>query len=194
MLEQRIQQQFFDSADLQYQSAESLTRPIADAVQALVACITAGGKLMVCGTGGGAALAEVFVAAFVGRFERERPGLAALTLPAPPTLAGVTGAEQVLARQVQALGMPGDLLLLVDAAADAAALVAAAQAARDKDMTVLALTGRGGGALGAALDETDVLIAVPHERAARVLETQLLVLHCLCDAVDLQLMGEQDPS
>jgi D-sedoheptulose 7-phosphate isomerase len=61
-------------------------------------------------------------------------------------------------------------------------------------MTVLALTGRGGGALAATLLETDVLIAVPHERAARVLETQLLVLHCLCDAVDLQLMGEQDPA
>ena len=194
MLEQRIQQQFFDSADLQYQTAESLARPIAEAAQALLACITAGGKLMVCGAGGGAALADIFSAAFVGRFERERPGLAALALQAQSALASIVGAAQVFAKQVQALGMPGDLLLLLDPGADAVALVAAAQAAHDKDMTVLALTGRGGGALAATLLETDVLIAVPHERAARVLETQLLVLHCLCDAVDLQLMGEQDPA
>ena len=193
MLAQRIQQQFFDSADLQYQTAESLARPIADAAQALLACITAGGKLLVCGAGGGAALATVFTAAFVGGFERERPALAALALAADGALAQAAGAEQAFARQVQAIGQPGDLLLLIDPGLDAAALVAAARAAHDQDMTVLALTGRVGAALRQQLSEADVLIAVPHERGARVLETQLLVLHCLCDAIDLQLLGEQDP-
>jgi D-sedoheptulose 7-phosphate isomerase len=72
-------------------------------------------------------------------------------------------------------------------------LLAAARAAQAKDMTVIALTGRSGGALRALLTETDVLVAVPHERRIRVLETHLLVLHCLCDAIDLQLLGEQDP-
>ena len=193
MLAQRIQQQFFDSADLQYQTAESLARPIADAAQALLACITAGGKLLVCGAGGGVALAAVFTAAFVGGFERERPALAALALAADGALAQAAGAEQAFARQVQAIGQPGDLLLLIDPGLDAAALVAAARAAHDQDMTVLALTGRVGAALRQQLSEADVLIAVPHERGARVLETQLLVLHCLCDAIDLQLLGEQDP-
>jgi D-sedoheptulose 7-phosphate isomerase len=193
MLAQRIQQQFFDSADLQYQTAESLARPIDDAAQALLACITAGGKLLVCGAGGGAALAAVFTAAFVGGFERERPALAALALAADGALAHAAGAEQVFARQVQAIGQPGDLLLLIDPGLDAAALVAAARAAHEQDMTVLALTGRIGAALRQQLSEADVLIAVPHERGARVLETQLLVLHCLCDAIDLQLLGEQDP-
>ncbi|MGL6108686.1 MAG: SIS domain-containing protein [Rubrivivax sp.] len=197
MLEQRIQQQFFDSADLQYQTAENLARPIADAAQALVGCITAGGKLLVGGTGGGAALSQHFCAAFVGGFERERPGLAAMALSVDGTLvaalASREGIEPVVARQVQALGQPGDVLLLVDALGHEGALKAPIDAAHARDMSVVVLGGRSSTALRAMLGEADVLVAVPHERAARVLETQLLVLHCLCDAVDLQLMGEQEP-
>jgi D-sedoheptulose 7-phosphate isomerase len=196
MLEQRIQQQFFDSADLQYQSAEALARPVADAAQALTGCITAGGKLLVGGTAGSAALAQHFCAAFVGRFERERPGLAALALAADPVSWGVLaardGLEQVLARQVQALGQSGDVLLLLDAQGQEAPLKSAIDAAHARDMAVVLLGGRSGAGLHEALGETDVLVAVPHDRAARVLELHLLVLHCLCDAVDLQLMGEQE--
>src|SRR5512139_2706506 len=118
MLEQRIQQQFFDSADLQYQTAESLARPIADAAQAVVGCFTGGGKLLVGGLGGGAALAQYVCAAFVGRFERERPGLPALALASDPVLLGALATraapDQVLAQQVQALGQSGDVLLLID--------------------------------------------------------------------------------
>ncbi len=104
MLEQRIQQQFFDSADLQYQTAESLARPIADAAQALIGCITAGGKLLVGGLGGGAALAQHFCAAFVGRFERDRPGLAALALAADAVLLGSLGARDLLDQVVRQAG------------------------------------------------------------------------------------------
>lgn len=197
MLEQRIQQQFFDSADLQYQTAESLARPIADAAQALIGCITAGGKVLVAGVGGGAALALHFCAAFVGRFERERPGLAALALAADPALLTALpagdGIDQVFAKQVQALGQPGDVLLLIDALGHAGSLEASMAAAHAREMSVVMLGGRSAPALRERLGETDVLVAVPHERAARVIEAQLLVLHCLCDAVDLQLMGEQDP-
>jgi len=85
-------------------------------------------------------------------------------------------------------------LLLIDGDGNHPALLAAAAAAQRKDMTVIALTGRTGGALRHALGETDVLVAVPHDRRVRVLETHLLVLHCLCDAIDLQLLGEQDPA
>lgn len=197
MLEQRIQQQFFDSADLQYQTAESLGRPIAEAAQALIGCITGGGKLLVGGLGGAAALAQLFCAAFVGRFERERPGLAALALAADSVLLGALLAcaapEQVLAQQVQALGQGGDLLLLIDASGRHAALEAGIDAAHTRDMVVVVLGGSSAVALRDKLGETDVLVAVPHDRGARVLELQLLVLHCLCDAVDVQLMGEQDP-
>jgi D-sedoheptulose 7-phosphate isomerase len=184
MLEQRIQQQFFDSADLKYQTAETLARPIADAAGALLGAITSGGKVMVGGCGSAAALAAHMAALFVGHFERERPPLPAMALPAGPAPA----------LQLQALGQSGDVLLLLDAGdGDAAEARAAIAAAHAKEMTVVVLAGAGGGALSEPLAETDVSIAVPHARGARVLELQLLVLHCLCDAIDLQLLGDQEP-
>jgi D-sedoheptulose 7-phosphate isomerase len=196
MLEQRIQQQFFESADLKYQSAEALTRPIADAVNAIVGCITAGGKVLACGAGGSASDAQYFAAEFIGRFERERPGLAAIALSADVAVMTAAGDgydyAQTFARQVQSLGAPGDVLLAISVDGNAASVVAAVEAARARDMTVVALSGGGGGRLRERLLETDVHICVPHERAARVQEVHLLVLHCLCDAVDLQLLGEQD--
>jgi len=197
MLAQRIQQQFFESADLQYQAADLLARPIAEASQAVVAALTAGGRLYIAGFGPAAGLAQVLASQLLGRFERERPGLAALALgtdgAALAALAAAGELDAVLARQVHTLGQPGDLLLLIDPDGDRLGLHAAAQAAQGKDMTVIALTGRSGGMLREALGETDVVISVPHERRARVLETQLLALHCLCDALDFQLMGDQDP-
>jgi len=201
MLEQRIQQQFFESADLNYQSAEVLARPIEEAVMALVGGLTSGGRVLTAGLGASASLAQLVVTELIGCFERERPGLAALALgtdgAALSALAAqpaAGGFDKVLARQVETLGQPGDLLLLIDCVGDHPALLAAAAAAQGKDMTVIALTGRSGGALRSVLSETDVLVSVPHDRRVRVLETHLLVLHCLCDAIDLQLLGEQDPA
>lgn len=195
MLEQRIQQQFFESADLLYQAAETLAKPVADAAQAVVGCLTGGGKLLLAGLGPSAAAAQHAAAHLVARFERDRPGLAALALSADAIvlthLLNETGAEQVFAKQVQALGNPGDALLVIAADDRIAALKAAVEAAHAKDMTVIALTGKTSG-LAAHLAETDVHIAVPHERAVRVQELHTLALHCLCDAVDLQLLGEQD--
>ena len=101
----------------------------------------------------------------------------------------VAGSEAV--QQVKALGLPGDVLLFIDdGEGHSTGVISAAQA---KDMTIVVLAGRGAQAFGELLAETDVLVAVPHERPARVAELQLLVLHCLCDAVDFQLMGEQAP-
>ena len=201
MLEQRIQQQFFESADLKYQSAELLSRPIADAVTAMVGSLTAGGRVLAAGLGASASLAQLVVTELVGCLERERPGLAALALgidgaalSALAALPSAGGFDKVLARQIDTLGQPGDLLLLIDCEGNHPALLAAAAAAQGKDMTVIALTGRSGGALRTLLNETDVLVAVPHDRRVRVLEAHLLVLHCLCDAIDLQLLGEQDPA
>jgi D-sedoheptulose 7-phosphate isomerase len=180
MLEQRIQQQFFESADLLSQTAEALSKPIADAAQALLGCITAGGKVILFGSGAAASLAQHGASLMIGRFERERPGLAALAV----------GSEA----ELRALGAPGDVLLALSAGALGTALGEIVLAAQVKDMTVVALTGREGGGLAGQLSETDVHIAVPHDRAARIYEAHLLVLHCLCDAVDLQLLGEQEPT
>ncbi len=180
MLEQRIQQQFFEGADLQYQTAEALARPVSEAAGAVTAALTAGGKLLLCGQGGGAWLARHAAELMVGRLERERPPLAALAIAPEP-------------RVIQALGLPGDLLLLIDPTAhDLDASMAAVRAAQGKDMTVVLLLGTRSSGLRETLAETDVLIDVPHERNSRVLETQLLVLHALCDAVDVQLIGDQE--
>ncbi len=198
MLEQRIQQQFFDSADLKYAAAEILAKPIADAVNAVVGCITAGGKVLACGNGGSASDAQHFAAEFVGRFERERPGLAAIALTTDTSILTAVGNDydfnSIFSKQVQALGSPGDVLLAITTSGNSANVLAAVDAAKAKDMTVIALTGRGGGKMRERLGETDVHICVPHERTARIQEVHILVLHCLCDAVDLQLLGEQENS
>ncbi|MCW7540013.1 phosphoheptose isomerase [Aquabacterium sp. A7-Y] len=196
MLEQRIQQQFFESADLKYQAADLLARPIADAVQAVLGCLTAGGKVLACGNGGSASDAQHFAAEFVGRFERERPGLAAIALTTDTSILTAVGNDydfsQVFSKQVQALGQPGDVLIALSTSGNSANVLAAVQAAHDKEMTVVALTGRGGGRMRELLAETDVHICVPHERTARIQEVHILALHCLCDAIDTQLLGEQD--
>ena len=196
MLEQRIQQQFFDSADLKYAAAEVLSKPIADAVSAIVGCITSGGKVLACGNGGSAADAQHFAAEFVGRFERERPGLAAIALTTDTSILTAVGNdysfEFIYSKQVQALGAPGDVLLAISTSGNSNNVIAAIEAARAKEMVVIALTGHKGGKIRDLLLETDVLICVPHDRTARIQEVHLLTLHCLCDAVDLQLLGEQE--
>lgn len=198
MLEQRIEQHFIDSADLKYQSAQALSKAVAAGVQALVACVTGGGKVLACGNGGSAADAQHFAAEFVGRYERERPGLAAIALTTDSSIltavANDYDFEQVFARQVRALGQAGDALLAISTSGNSASVLAAIDAAHERDMVVLALSGKGGGKLTSTLRETDVHVCVPHERTARIQEVHLLVLHCLCDGVDFQLLGEQDPT
>ena len=196
MLEQRIEQQFIDSADLKYQAAQVLSKPIAAAVQALLACVTSGGKVLACGNGGSAADAQHFAAEFVGRFERERPELGAIALTTDSSILTAIANDydfhQIYAKQVRALGQPGDVLLAISTSGNSANVLAAIDAAHEREMTIVALTGKGGGKIGMALRDTDVHICVPHDRTARIQEVHLLVLHCLCDGVDTQLLGEQE--
>ena len=202
MLEQRIQQHFIDSADLKYQTGPVLSKPISQAMQAILACVTSGGKVLACGAGVSGLLAAQFAAQFVGRFERERPELGAIALPGDATDPAADSAEAAdadrFARQVRALGQAGDVLLALSISGQSAAVLAAVTAAHERDMTVVALLGNApsstGGAIGRALRETDVQISVPHERAARIHEIHQIALHCLCDGVDAQLLGEQEAS
>ncbi|MFO1340213.1 MAG: SIS domain-containing protein [Burkholderiaceae bacterium] len=201
MLEARIQQQFFESADLMYQVADGLAKPIADAAQAAVGCLTAGGKLLACGQGGGQFLAQWLASALMLRFERERPPLAALALgpglALPLSPAGESSADPALglALQLRALGQPGDLLLACGLGDDDPALLAVVREAHAKDMSVVLLSGSAaeGSAWPGLLGETDVWVAVPHERPARLHELHLLALHALCDAIDHQLLGDAEP-
>ena len=196
MLEQRIQQHFVDSADLKYQAAQTLNKPIAAAIQAVLASVTSGGKVLACGNGGSAADAQHFAAEFVGRFERERPELGAIALTTDSSILTAVANDydfnQIFAKQVRALGQPGDVLLAITTSGNSANVLAAVEAAHAREMTVIALTGRGGGKMNQALRETDVHICVPHERTARIQEVHLLSIHCLCDGVDATLLGDQD--
>lgn len=196
MLEQRIQQHFIDSADLKYQAAPILSQPIANAVQALLACVTSGGKVLACGNGGSAADAQHFAAEFVGRFERERPELAAIALTTDSSILTAVGNDYgfdvIFSRQVRALGQAGDVLIAITTSGNSENVLKAVEAAHERDMVVIGLSGRGGGKLNRALRDTDVHICVPHERTARVQEVHLLTLHCLCDAVDDLLLGDTE--
>ena len=198
MLLQRLQQQFIDSADLNYQCAQSMAPAVEAAVGAVLATLTGGGKVLACGNGVSAGLVQGFVAAFVGRFERDRPELAAFSLGT--NAAALTGlysgfeARSVFGRQVRALGLPGDVLLLVTTQPQAPEILGAVEAAHERDMVVVALCGAKPGPLLQALKDTDVLVSVPSERVPRVHEAHLLTLHCICDGVDVQLLGEDtDP-
>lgn len=198
MLEQRIQQHFVDSADLKYQASQVLSKPISDAVQAIFASVTSGGKVLACGNGGSAADAQHFAAEFVGRYERERPELAALALTTDSSILTAIANDYdfnvVFAKQVRALGGPGDVLLALSTSGNSANVLAAIEAAHEREMVVVALTGKGGGKMSQALRETDVHICVPHDRTARIQEVHLLALHCICDGVDAQLLGDQETS
>ena len=198
MPEQRIQQQFIDSADLQYQWAQTLARPMAEAARALLTCVTGGGKVLTCGNGASGALAQYVAALMVGGLERRRPELPALALGTDAaTLTAVARRGEyadVFASQVRALGSAGDVLLVLSSDGDAMNLARAAGAAHEREMSVIALTGRGGGELGRMLRETDVHVCVPHTRVPRIHEAHQLVLHCLCDSLDLQLLGDEENS
>lgn len=196
MLLQRIQQQFIDSADLKYQCAQSLAPQVEAATQAVLASVTGGGKVLSCGNGASASAAQHFSASFIGRYERERPELAALCLSADAAvLTGIAtdfDTRQVFSRQVRALGQAGDVLLVLSTSGNSANVLAAVEAAHEREMTVVALTGGRGGRLLQILRDTDVQICVPHEVPARVLEVHHLILHCICDGVDAQLLGLPD--
>ena len=194
MLESRIEQHFIDSADLKDQAAPVLSKPIAQAISAIVASLTSGGKVLACGNGGSAADAQHFSAEFVGRFERERPELAAIALTTDTSILTAVGNDYafdaVFSRQVRALGQPGDVLLAITTSGNSSNILAAVEAAHARDMVVIGMTGRDGGKMGHMLRETDVHICVPHPRTARIQEVHILALHCICDGVDAVLMGD----
>lgn len=198
MLNQRIEQHFIDSADLKYQAAQVLSKPISLAIAAVLASVTSGGKVLACGNGGSAADAQHFAAEFVGRFERERPELGAIALTTDSSIltavANDYSYEQIFAKQVRALGQSGDVLLAITTSGSSPNVLAAIEAAHERDMTVVALTGKGGGKMNQLLRETDVHICVPHDRTARIQEVHLLAIHCICDGVDVQLLGDHKES
>ncbi|MGD9952675.1 MAG: phosphoheptose isomerase [Burkholderiales bacterium] len=192
-LAERIAAHFADSAQLKLAAARGLAAPIARAVDLMCASLRAGGKVLACGNGGSAADAQHFAAELVNRFERERPPLAAVALTTDSStltsIANDYSYDQVFEKQLRALGRSGDVLLAISTSGNSPSVVGAIGAARELGLATVALTGRGGGRMGAALGPADVHVCVPHERTMRIQEVHLLVLHCLCDGIDFQLFG-----
>ena len=193
--ESRIRAHFADSAQLKLAAADALAPAIARAADLLASCLLGDGKILACGNGGSAADAQHFAAEMIGRFERERPELPAISLSTDTSILSAVANdysfEQVFAKQVRALGAKGDALLALSTSGNSANVLAAIVAAHERDMHVVALTGKGGGQITGILAPGDVHLCVPHERTARIQEVHLLMIHCLCDAIDNTLLGDE---
>jgi D-sedoheptulose 7-phosphate isomerase len=191
----RIRKHFSDSAELKMRALDVLAAPIARAVGLMVDALLADHKILSCGNGGSAADAQHFSAELLNRFERERPALAAIALTTDTsTLTSIANDydyDQVFSKQVSALGNAGDVLLAISTSGNSRNVIRAMQAARERDMRVVALTGRGGGEMAKLLSAGDVHVCVPHKQTARIQEVHLLTIHCLCDGIDTTLLGAE---
>ena len=190
---ERVNALFAESAELNARALGRQAEPIVLAARCIVNSLLGGGKVLSCGNGGSAADAQYFTAQMQHRFERERPGLPAIALNVDATLltaiARDEGISEIFAKQVGALGHPGDVLLAASTDGAQRNMVAALDAARERQMLIVALTGGEGGEMATRLRPTDVDIRTPAAGTARILENHRLMLNCLCDLIDLQLMG-----
>lgn len=193
MTNQQILMHFRESAELKMQAAEQLAEPIAQAIDIMFSALSNGNKILACGNGGSAADCQHFAAELVGRFERERLPLPAMALTTDTSIMTSIGNDysfaDVYSKQVQAFGQAGDVLLAISTSGNSGNIVQAVSAALERDMHVVALTGKNGGIVATMLSEADAHICVPHERTARIQEVHLLTIHCICDGIDNALFG-----
>jgi len=191
VIESRIAEHFAESARLKAAAAQALTEPLVRASQIFVDTLRGGGKILSCGNGGSAADAQHFAAELVNRFEIERPPLAAVALSTDTSsltsIANDYAYQQVFSKPLRALGRRGDALLAISTSGNSGNVLEAVHAAHEIGVRVVALTGNGGGKIGAALRSDDAHLCVPHRKTARIQEVHLLCIHCLCDAIDTLL-------
>lgn len=190
---QRILAHFQESADLKLKSAAALSLPISQAIELMFSALSNGNKILACGNGGSAADCQHFAAELVGRFERERFPLPAIALTTDTSILTAVGNDysyrEIFSKQVQAFGQAGDILLAISTSGNSANVLAAVEAALEREMRVVAFTGKDGGALAKLLTDADVHINVPHSRTARIQEVHLVAIHCICDGIDVALFG-----
>ena len=191
-LQNRVAEHFAQSIEAKQQAAEVLSAPTAQAAEIMLQCLMNDGKILACGNGGSAADAQHFAAEMTGRFEKERMELAAVALTtdtsALTAIGNDYGFDHVFSKQVRALGRPGDVLIGISTSGNSANIITAIEAAHDRDMHIVALTGRDGGKIAAMLKDDDILLNVPHPRTARIQEVHILLIHALCDCIDTMLL------
>mgnify|MGYP001457155714 FL=1 len=192
-MSQRVYNLFQRSIEAKMQVGEELAPLIEAAADQMVQALLSDKKILVCGNGPSAALAQIFASNLIDRFEKERPGLPAIWLGG--NMASYTAIvadaqhHEVYAKPVRALGQEGDLLLLISSSGNATNLVQAMAAARDRGLAVIALTGRDGGEVGKRLSPMDIELCARVNSRSRIHEIHLLVLYCLCDLIDHKLFG-----
>jgi len=196
MFEERIYKIFQSSVDATIQCSEQLLPQIVNASALLVECLLNGNKLLICGNGPSAALAQLFTNNLINRFERERPSLPAITLGCDLTnvtsIAYESSFNEIFAKEIRALGNTGDVLVILSSSGNPSNLLQAIQAAHERGMRVVTLSGRDGGNLSALLDNEDKELLVPVDSRSRIHEIHLLILFCLCDLIDEQLFGSTE--
>jgi len=189
----RVAKHFEDSAHTKLDAIEMMAAPIAAAIETLTASLINGGKILACGNGGSAGDAQHFAAELIGRFEAERQELSAIALTTDSSILTAVGNDYgfnyIFSKQVRGLGHAGDILLAISTSGNSANIIEAIKAAHEADMRVIAMTGKGGGEIGEILRDDDIHLCVPADRTARIQETHLLVIHCLCDGIDALLLG-----
>lgn len=195
-MQPRIQHMFQASIETKQQALSVLPVAIENASLLIVSALLNEGKILACGNGGSAGDAQHFSSEMLNRFERERPSLPAIALTTDSStitsIANDYSYEEVFSKQIRALGQAGDILLAISTSGNSANVVQAIHAAHDRNMHVVALTGRDGGQIAPVLLPDDVEIRVPSSVTARVQEVHLLVIHCLCDLIDHQLFGSEE--
>ena len=191
--EARIKLLFADSIEVKQRAMEQLAPSIAAAGQLMTDCLLNNGKILSCGNGGSAGDAQHFSSEMLNRFEMERPGLPAMALTTDSsTLTSIANDycyEDIFSKQVRALGQPGDCLLAISTSGNSENVLRAVQAAHERNVQVVALTGRDGGKMAGIYREGDVELRVPATSTARIQEVHLLVIHCLYDLIDRRLLG-----
>ncbi|MBK8452544.1 MAG: phosphoheptose isomerase [Thiofilum sp.] len=193
LLQNRIQHHFQTSIETKQRSVEVLTQPLVQAAQLMFDCLQQGGKIMSCGNGGSAGDAQHFSSELLNRFEQERKGLAAIALTTDTStltsIANDYAYERIFARQVEALGRAGDILLAISTSGNSANVNLAIQSAHEQGIKVVALSGKNGGKLRTLLNDNDIELCVPSPTTARIQEVHLVLIHCLCDLIDYQLLN-----